>query len=111
MIDRKVGEKPIYFEMTLGNAGNMLDGYRTTSRGDDDELDSGSDSGDGSFYCETSCPIQSTTDPLKPTSKDRQYYYLPYGDNKPCVWVRSIWQDHRRRMYNSNVLAKIGDKL
>lgn len=40
-----------------------------------------------------------------------QYYYIPYNDNKPCVWVRSIWQDHRRRMYNSNVLAKIADKL
>ncbi|GIY69883.1 otoferlin [Caerostris darwini] len=111
MIDRKVGEKPIYFEVTLGNAGNMLDGYRTTSKTDDEDLDSGSDSGDGSFYGETSCPVQSTTPPLKPTTKDRQYYYLPYGDNKPCVWVRSIWQDHRRRMYHSNVLAKIGDKL
>ncbi|GIY60439.1 otoferlin [Caerostris extrusa] len=71
MIDRKVGEKPIYFEVTLGNAGNMLDGYRTTSKTDDEDLDSGSDSGDGSFYGETSCPVQSTTPPLKPTTKDR----------------------------------------
>ncbi|KAG8190919.1 hypothetical protein JTE90_014400 [Oedothorax gibbosus] len=110
MIDRKVGEKPIYFEVTLGNAGNMLD-YKGTSRGDEDEMDSGSDSGDGSFCGETSPPVHSTTLPQKPTSRDRQYYYIQYEDNKPCIWVRSIWQDHRRRMYNSNVLAKIGDKL
>ncbi|XP_054723978.1 otoferlin-like [Uloborus diversus] len=111
MIDRKIGEKPIYFEITLGNAGNLLDSYRVNKRGDEDDVDSGSDSGEGSFYGEASCPIQSTTPPLKPATKDRQYYYLPYGDHKPCIWVRSIWQDHRRRLYNSNVLSKIADKL
>lgn len=52
-----------------GNAGNMLDGYRMAARGDEDEIDSGSE--DGSFYGDASCPIQSTTPPLKPTSKDR----------------------------------------
>lgn len=49
----------------------MLDGYKMSNRGDEDDLDSGSDSGDGSFYGDASLPIQSTTPPLKPTSKDR----------------------------------------
>lgn len=42
---------------------------------------------------------------------DRLYYFLPYWDNKPCMHVRSVWPDYRRRMYNSNIIAKICDKL
>lgn len=27
MIDKKLGDKPMYFEISIGNAGNALDGY------------------------------------------------------------------------------------
>ena len=27
------------------------------------------------------------------------------------MWIRATFPDHRRRMYNSNVIAKITDKL
>lgn len=42
---------------------------------------------------------------------DRLYYFLPYWDDKPCMHVRSVWPDLRRRMYNSNVIARIADRL
>lgn len=42
---------------------------------------------------------------------DKVYYFLPYWDDKPCLHVRSVWPDYRRRMYNSNVIGKIADKL
>ena len=44
-------------------------------------------------------------------SYDRQYYFLPYWDNKPCLHVRSVWHDHRRRLHHSNLLARIAHKL
>lgn len=27
MIDRKLGEKPLFFEISIGNAGNIIDGH------------------------------------------------------------------------------------
>lgn len=54
---------------------------------------------------------QSTTTPIKPMTHDRIYYFLPYWDDKPCMHVRSLWPDYRRRMYNSNIIHKIMDKL
>jgi len=54
---------------------------------------------------------QSTTPSNKPMTHDKIYYFLPYWDDKPCLHVRSIWPDYRRRMYNSNIISKIVDKL
>lgn len=54
---------------------------------------------------------QSTTPANKPMTHDKIYYFLPYWDDKPCLHVRSIWPDYRRRMYNSNIIGKIVDKL
>jgi hypothetical protein len=42
---------------------------------------------------------------------DKIYYFLPYWDNKPCMHIRSVWPDYRRRMYNSNIISKIAEKL
>lgn len=35
MIDKKLGEKPIFFELSIGNAGNMIDGHNESSSQDD----------------------------------------------------------------------------
>ncbi|XP_076320149.1 otoferlin-like isoform X2 [Tachypleus tridentatus] len=109
MIERKIGEKPIYFEVSVGNAGNVLEGQRWGSQNQDTDSESDSDSGPESVQSDLAC--QSTTSPVRPLSGDRQYYYLPYGDDKPCMWVRSVWQDQRRRLYNSNIISKIAEKL
>ena len=53
----------------------------------------------------------STTPAVKPVSNDRQYYFLPYWDEKPTMWIRATFPDHRRRLYHSNVIGKIVDKL
>lgn len=39
------------------------------------------------------------------------YFHLPYFEKKPCIYIKSWWQDHRRRFYNSNIMDKIADKL
>jgi len=39
MIDKKLGEKPIFFELSIGNAGNMIDGHNeSTSQEDHDKV-------------------------------------------------------------------------
>ncbi|KAF3849941.1 hypothetical protein F7725_019660 [Dissostichus mawsoni] len=53
----------------------------------------------------------SSTPPMRPVITDRNYFHLPYFDKKPCVYIKSWWQDQRRRLYNSNMMDKIADKL
>lgn len=54
---------------------------------------------------------QSTTPPAKPMTNDKIYYFLPFWDDKPCLYVRTVFQDHRRRLYNANVIDGIATKL
>lgn len=55
--------------------------------------------------------FSSTTSTCKPISHDKYHYYLPYWDYKPAMNVRCIFSDLRRRMYNSNMIAKLTDKI
>ena len=41
----------------------------------------------------------------------RNYFHLPYFEKKPCIYIKSWWQDQRRRLYNSNIMDKMADKL
>lgn len=63
-----------------------------------------------SVVCDSGC-WQSTTTPAKPMTHDRLYCFLPYWDNKPCMHIRSVWPDYRKRMYNSNIIARITETL
>ncbi|CAH0768231.1 unnamed protein product [Bemisia tabaci] len=105
MIDKKLSDKPMFFELSVGNAGNMLDGYNESSH-NNVECE-----GDEQLEHVTSESWQSSTSASKPMTHDRIYYYLPYWEDKPCLHVRSVWPDHRRRMYNSNLIAQIIEKL
>ncbi|XP_035699927.1 otoferlin-like [Branchiostoma floridae] len=35
---------------------------------------------------------------------------MPFYEEKPCVYIKSRWEDHRRRLYNQNMLAKVIEK-
>lgn len=37
MIDKKLGEKPIFFELSIGNARNMIDGHNESSSQEEHE--------------------------------------------------------------------------
>ena len=42
MIDRRVGDKHMYFELSIGNSGNIIDGHNYSANTDvDSEDDSG----------------------------------------------------------------------
>ena len=53
----------------------------------------------------------STTVTTKPLSHDRLYYFLPYWDEKPTMYIRTSFPDHRRRMYQANVISRVANKL
>ncbi|CAK6961861.1 otoferlin isoform X12 [Scomber scombrus] len=120
MIDRKIGDKPITFEITIGNYGNQIDGVSKPSSakkkkkdGENEEEESeliqnsSEDEADedGDLVSVSSTPL------MRPVITDRNYFHLPYFEKKPCVYIKSWWQDQRRRLYNSNMMDKIADKL
>uniref|UniRef100_UPI003AADEC2C fer-1-like protein 6 n=1 Tax=Centroberyx gerrardi TaxID=166262 RepID=UPI003AADEC2C len=135
MIDRKIGDKPISFEFSLGNYGNVLEsagqpssssssssgsgGRRARASGSPDWTDGLAASPTGSSS--SSSPLlardpqdvprtsQSTTPPEKPViiEGNRYYMYLPLESQKPCVHVLSHWEDRTYRLYTSNMLENI----
>ncbi|XP_075438327.1 fer-1-like protein 6 isoform X2 [Ascaphus truei] len=119
LIDRKIGDKPISFEVTVGNFGNVLDGGSPPG-GKKKSPDAGegesapllhTEEADSSH--EISLSFRSVTTPEKPViiEGNRNYHYLPYYEKKPCVYVKSTWGDQTFRLYSSNVLQKMADHL
>ncbi|XP_057597695.1 otoferlin isoform X3 [Hippopotamus amphibius kiboko] len=118
MIDRKNGDKPIMFEVTIGNYGNEVDGLSRPQRprprkepGDEDEVDLIQNSSDDETDEGGDLASVSSTPPMRPQITDRNYFHLPYLERKPCIYIKSWWPDQRRRLYNANIMDHIADKL
>uniref|UniRef100_A0A7N8WNY0 Otoferlin a n=1 Tax=Mastacembelus armatus TaxID=205130 RepID=A0A7N8WNY0_9TELE len=120
MIDRKTGDKAISFEITIGNYGNQIDGVSKLSSSKKKKKDGESEEEESELIQNSSedeadedrdLVSVSSTPLMKPVITDRNYFHLPYFEKKPCVYIKSWWQDQRRRLYNSNMMDKIADKL
>ncbi|XP_052602023.1 otoferlin isoform X6 [Peromyscus californicus insignis] len=118
MIDRKNGDKPITFEVTIGNYGNEVDGMPRPPRprprkepGDEEEVDLIQNSSDDEGDEGGDLASVSSTPPMRPQITDRNYFHLPYLERKPCIYIKSWWPDQRRRLYNANIMDHIADKL
>ncbi|XP_058247416.1 fer-1-like protein 6 isoform X2 [Hemibagrus wyckioides] len=114
MIDRKIGDKPISFEFTIGNFGNLIDGAAPPPS--KKKVEKGPDPFSQEATMTTpllegqpSKPCRSTTPPEKPLLGDgiRNYFYLPISSKKPCVHVWSSWEDWTYRLHHSNMLDRI----
>jgi hypothetical protein len=82
--------------MFLGNYGNQLD--RTEDKAAAKEVD------ENPF-------LNSISSPARPVTNNRQYYHIPWDDAKPCLHIKFPWQDHRRRLYNANIVYKICERF
>uniref|UniRef100_A0A665X0U7 C2 domain-containing protein n=1 Tax=Echeneis naucrates TaxID=173247 RepID=A0A665X0U7_ECHNA len=132
MIDRKIGDKPISFQFSLGSYGNTLEPTAQPSHSPAaPRRRQALDVSDGSDVLRTSplssppaspsSPLlprepldctttsMSTTSPEKPliVEGNRQYMYLPLEKQKPCIHVLSHWEDRTYRLYHSNMLENI----
>uniref|UniRef100_A0A672ZQ55 Otoferlin n=1 Tax=Sphaeramia orbicularis TaxID=375764 RepID=A0A672ZQ55_9TELE len=117
MIDRKIGDKPINFEVTIGYYGNEIDGVikpKTKGKkgdGDEEETELIHNSSEEEMDDDGDLASVATTPPMKPVITDRNYFHLPYFERKPCIYIKSWWQDQRRRLYNANIIDNVADKL
>ncbi|XP_077583821.1 fer-1-like protein 6 isoform X1 [Stigmatopora nigra] len=122
LIDRKIGDKPITFEFSLGNCGNVQEPAVQPSLSAPSP--SHSRRRQGLDFTERACPSSpllpsepqdpsrssnSITVPQKPipVAGNRYYMYLPLEKQKPCINVLSQWEDRTYRLYNSNMLENI----
>ncbi|XP_054644140.1 fer-1-like protein 6 isoform X3 [Dunckerocampus dactyliophorus] len=122
MVDRKIGDKPISLELSLGNYGNVQESSTQPSPASPSpalgrrrpilDFPDSSSSSSPLLRRESQDPTRackSTTRPEKPliVEGNRYYMYLPLDKQKPCINVLSQWEDRSYRLYNSNMLENI----
>ncbi|XP_021108036.1 fer-1-like protein 6 isoform X1 [Heterocephalus glaber] len=120
MIDRKIGDKPISFEVSIGNFGNLIDGgshhgskKKSAESVEEEDILPLLHEGAGDAAHEAPISMSPTTCPEKPlvTEGNRNYNYLPFEAKKPCVSFISSWGDQTFRLHWSNMLEKMADLL
>ncbi|NXY04527.1 FR1L6 protein, partial [Pteruthius melanotis] len=106
MIDRKFGDKPITFEVSVGKCGKVLPKAEREPREQGDDRTPNN----FSLLClPLNCFVTFMICSLP--CFHRNYQYLPYDDRKPCICVKSCWGTQTFRLYSSNTLEKMADHL
>ena len=100
LLDKKTAKKPIGFELNIGNYGNTIDGKLISWKEDDDEEED-----------EEDIFVQPLTSPIEAVTLDREYYNMPYNESKPCIHIRFMLEDQRKRLFLQNILHKLIEQL
>ncbi|NXW05554.1 FR1L4 protein, partial [Fregetta grallaria] len=122
MMDSSLCSKPVSFEVSIGNYGKAEEVvtkiWRKVEKGEMKEekqplLDPGSD-GELDIEVPASAALNKSVTKSQrpePMEYDRSYSCLPMMHEKPCVHVWSYWEDHTWRLYISNWIVKLAERL
>ncbi|NXV70851.1 FR1L4 protein, partial [Atlantisia rogersi] len=124
MMDSSLCSKPVSFEVSIGNYGKAEAAatkvWRKVEKGEVREekqplLDPGSDGQlDVDILTPASAAVNKSVTKCQqpePMEYDRSYSCLPMMHEKPCVYVWSYWEDHTWRLYMSNWIVKLAERL
>ncbi|CAM4655023.1 unnamed protein product [Caretta caretta] len=124
MMDPSIGSKPVHFEISIGNYGKAeevvtkMPKKGVKGEGPEDKQPLLDPSSDEELDIEVMAPSPSLQNKSmtesqrpEPTEYDSSYSCLPMLHEKPCVYVWSYWEDHTWRLYNSNWIVKIAERL
>ncbi|XP_077108019.1 fer-1-like protein 4 [Ranitomeya variabilis] len=121
MIDPTIGNKPVKFEISIGNYGKTAEIITKPSKKKGDAvpeerqglLDAGSEDELEDDPINTEQSFKSLSPPKKPerTEPDDSYSYIRMDNDRLCLHVWSYWEDHSWRLYNSNWIVKIAERL
>ncbi|KAM4691339.1 fer-1-like protein 4 [Rhinophrynus dorsalis] len=125
MIDPSIGTKPVKFEVSIGNYGKTAEIITKTSK-KKEKLEPVSEERQGLLDTGSEDELEMVNLPVnpeqegksvtpsrrpEPTEFDGSYSCIPMVNDKPCVYVWSYWEDHCWRLYNSNWIIKIAERL
>lgn len=102
MLDKRLVDKPLHLEVSIGCVGDGREGQG--------EEVGGEEWGGGHAFAAPS-PVQSLTVPIKAQLDDEHYCHLPFGDSKPCLYVAFKFADIRWRLFHANHLGAIAALL
>ncbi|XP_073462666.1 fer-1-like protein 4 [Aquarana catesbeiana] len=129
MMDPSIGTKPVKFEISIGNYGKTAEIVTAKSSKKKEKLETVPEERQGlldtgsedelsvDFEEEVTLKMdqhgKSVTPARRPqrTEPDDSFSYIPLGNERPCVYVWSYWEDHSWRLYNSNWIVKIAERL
>ncbi|XP_072300048.1 fer-1-like protein 6 [Eucyclogobius newberryi] len=133
LIDRKIGDKPISFEFSLGNYGDVFQPVTPSATAAPSSVlthrRKALDVPEGTNLLSTPSSSQtsllskeppdlsrsskSSTTPEKPllVEGNRYYMYLPMEKKKPCINLISHWEGRTYRLYISNMLENIANQF
>uniref|UniRef100_A0A1I8F1Y4 FerB domain-containing protein n=1 Tax=Macrostomum lignano TaxID=282301 RepID=A0A1I8F1Y4_9PLAT len=102
-MDEEIGSKgkPVSFELSIGTYG-YDPGGKTNEALLEDEEDTGSTvKKSAPMWCHSVSPGRA------PRLTRDEYYHVPFNERKPCLYMRCCYEDHRPRLFVSNILEKL----
>ncbi|XP_035244550.1 fer-1-like protein 4 [Anguilla anguilla] len=122
MIDPSIGSKLVTFELSIGNYGKAADVVVKPKKGGAKEeraeerqslLEASDDELEREELPVVGSRNKSVTTPRRPqaTEYDRAFSCISMLRDKPCLYVWNYFEDHNFRLYNTNWLSKMADRL